>query len=116
MIKSKKATIGSTLTWVVATFIILLIMVLYFIFLGITVLNKASISNAVYAVRDSKLLAVEELEYLLLNKFNGVVTIIDTFENTGISDSLKTFLIQKYAPADYKGGTGTILGRDYRAP
>jgi len=56
-LKNKKAAVGSTLTWVVATFVIVFILAIYFIFGALTYVNKH---------QDKDLNVDSEQEYFLL--------------------------------------------------
>ncbi|MDP1728715.1 MAG: hypothetical protein Q8L27_00745 [archaeon] len=85
--KNKKSSIGTTLTWIVATFIIIFILILYFVFLGI-IYEKNNPENKEIGISYSgvKISAVTFLiDFLKSDSGNGE-SIYDLLKKAGNND------------------------------
>lgn len=79
MLKDKRGVEGATLTWIVATFIILMIMVLYIVFSGIVFTDKGSLD-------------INDLSTKYSNDFISTKTIINVMNLEGFDDANKVFI------------------------
>lgn len=91
IINNKKASEGSTLTWMSAMFIILLIMAVYFLFLGLTILNK------------DKTKTISQQPSLSLQESRELVSFLQSKASNGETISnLILSMTDKYDSAKYK--------------
>ena len=125
LLKNRKSAISSTLTWIIATFIILLILFVYFIFLGLTVTGKSNDASVVFQPKLSQLLVADSLIDFLKTPLEGG-TMQDLLEKSGADDGkdsersktfkeqAKVFLETNFPSWAYTSDLGVKLkGKDY---